>query len=659
VWIRNWEHNAASGLPISGATVEVRNASLVSPNTGTIIASTTTDPNGMWEFTSLPDAAVDVKVISGGNIWWHKGMTKHSVDAIFYVTPIPRTDNFLRNGGFEAATALGAGPWTVTADVPVLDGWRAVAGAGSTGTVSRDTTIHAPDSTTSAKVIYSKVSGNFALYQQIALPSAFRGKQVSVSAQVRQGVANSTFLRIADSGGSAVSSTSATTGSFVTLTATRTVDANATLLQIEVQLQVTDTIYVDNVIVNLGATPSTYQPEYWYPGAVTTDMLADLGVTTPKLADLGVTTAKIASGAVDNSRLAAGAALANIGAGGLTNTYLAAGAALANLGYTPVNKVGDTMTGNLTVQAGGVPTQGFVLFGNSGARFVGFNGAQFLFSGANLDVPSLTTAGGMSATGGLISGSNIQVMANGSPTQGYAVFGNAGTIFIGGDGSTVVTNTGKVWTQGNDGAGSGLDADTVDGLQPGNANGNIPISNGTVNTNLNADLLDGLDSTAFTKVSAAGTQTITSMSGGVTLTIGTIPAGPLSGLLGTYVNGNLGASGTKNRFATGHDGTVGVFHSIETPLPMFEEHGRSKLVAGAAWVAIPRDLANYVDLTDYYVQVTAEGPTALYVTDRTPEGFVVRSLLGDTATEFTWHLVARQGDMTHIERLLPLAEVPA
>lgn len=49
----------------------------------------------------------------------------------------------------------------------------------------------------------------------------------------------------------------------------------------------------------------------------------------------------------------------------------------------------------------------------------------------------------------------------------------------------------KVWHGGNDGAGSGLDADSVDGYSPGNASGNIPLSNGTVNANLNADLLDG------------------------------------------------------------------------------------------------------------------------------------------------------------------------
>lgn len=34
-------------------------------------------------------------------------------------------------------------------------------------------------------------------------------------------------------------------------------------------------------------------------------------------------------------------------------------------------------------------------------------------------------------------------------------------------------------------------ADTVDGYHAGNASGNVPVSNGTVNTNLNADMVDG------------------------------------------------------------------------------------------------------------------------------------------------------------------------
>lgn len=46
-----------------------------------------------------------------------------------------------------------------------------------------------------------------------------------------------------------------------------------------------------------------------------------------------------------------------------------------------------------------------------------------------------------------------------------------------------------------------VDAGTVTGLSPGNASGNIPKSNGIVNTNLNADLLDGQEASAFATAS--------------------------------------------------------------------------------------------------------------------------------------------------------------
>jgi len=48
----------------------------------------------------------------------------------------------------------------------------------------------------------------------------------------------------------------------------------------------------------------------------------------------------------------------------------------------------------------------------------------------------------------------------------------------------------------------GLNADRVDGYDAGNANGNIPISNGTACVNLNADLLDGYHASSFAQTSA-------------------------------------------------------------------------------------------------------------------------------------------------------------
>lgn len=62
---------------------------------------------------------------------------------------------------------------------------------------------------------------------------------------------------------------------------------------------------------------------------------------------------------------------------------------------------------------------------------------------------------------------------------------------------------GDVVTLSNDGAGSGVDADLLDGNDSGNASGNIPISNGVVNTNLNAQKFNGLLSTQFLRSDVA------------------------------------------------------------------------------------------------------------------------------------------------------------
>lgn len=58
-----------------------------------------------------------------------------------------------------------------------------------------------------------------------------------------------------------------------------------------------------------------------------------------------------------------------------------------------------------------------------------------------------------------------------------------------------------------------VDAGHLAGLSAGNASGNIPVSNGTINTNLNADLLDGYEANAFASASHAHTAVTTSTDG--------------------------------------------------------------------------------------------------------------------------------------------------
>ena len=79
----------------------------------------------------------------------------------------------------------------------------------------------------------------------------------------------------------------------------------------------------------------------------------------------------------------------------------------------------------------------------------------------------------------------------------------------------------RIWTSVSDGTSSGLDADSVRTLLLGNASGNIPYNNGTLNTNLNAAMLAGLtagnsagqipisNGVACATLFAAGAQTAT------------------------------------------------------------------------------------------------------------------------------------------------------
>lgn len=424
MYLRNWEHNATTGTPIAGATVEVRAATLTSPNTGAIIASTTTDVNGMWEFPTLPDAPADVKVLYSGNVWWHKGMTKHSVDTIYYVTPTPRTDNFLRNGGFEQTTTNG--PWTVTNVIQtVYDSWLAVNGTGSSATLTRDTAIHAPDSDASAKLVQTRVSGSLTLFQNLLLPASYRGKQLSVSFQVRQGVASSVRAYITDSAGTTFSATSVTTGSFVTLTATRTIDAASTVVQVGISVDVSDTVYIDDAISNLGAIASSYQPEYWFPGAVTDDMIGVRSIDQSIPATSGSQTLSSFLSMIANRIKAIT---------GATNWYDAPAATLAALNSAlsgKVSKVGDTMSGLLTISTGGADITGGVIIRTAGLD-VKVGGVTVEGGGVNIQAGGLTVTGtatslaALTASGLITANAGISVPSSGVVIGGGGLAVNAG-----------------------------------------------------------------------------------------------------------------------------------------------------------------------------------------------------------------------------------------
>ena len=100
-------------------------------------------------------------------------------------------------------------------------------------------------------------------------------------------------------------------------------------------------------------------------GGIQTDDIVDGTVVSSDFANNAVTADEIADGAVESVKLAASLDFSGksityrpIDAGDISNTAniagskLASGAAATNLGYTPVNKAGDTMTGQIRFPTG-------------------------------------------------------------------------------------------------------------------------------------------------------------------------------------------------------------------------------------------------------------------------------------------------------------------
>lgn len=167
-----------------------------------------------------------------------------------------------------------------------------------------------------------------------------------------------------------------------------------------------------------------------------------------------VGTDELGTGAVTNSKIAADAVQqANILNGAVTAAKMGAGAAVGNLGYTPVNKAGDTMTGPLNMAAAqNINSQSIAVAANERIRMTdGTRTWDILAASGSLFLQGLTPG-----TQGQLAVNSILQFHNGTAWQ-------------------------TVWHAGNDGAGSGLDADTVDGKNPTAtpAAGAIPLADGS------------------------------------------------------------------------------------------------------------------------------------------------------------------------------------
>lgn len=123
------------------------------------------------------------------------------------------------------------------------------------------------------------------------------------------------------------------------------------------------------------------------PGQVSSEKIANGAVTAAKFADGNVTTEKLAasidlSGKTVSYRPITNADV-NVSAD-IAGDKLGSGAATTNLGYTPVNKAGDAMTGNLRVQAGSAGSPSIRgNDSNTGIYFPNNNDIRFVTNGSD------------------------------------------------------------------------------------------------------------------------------------------------------------------------------------------------------------------------------------------------------------------------------------
>jgi hypothetical protein len=97
--LAGFEIYADTGNPVPSATVDVRDASSAQPNTSGILASTTTDAQGFWQFTSLPAGPKDIRITKDAKYRDYKGLS-----ILPFVMPIYPRCKALQTGSLSVAS---------------------------------------------------------------------------------------------------------------------------------------------------------------------------------------------------------------------------------------------------------------------------------------------------------------------------------------------------------------------------------------------------------------------------------------------------------------------------------------------------------------------------------------------------------------------------
>jgi hypothetical protein len=249
VYLRNFEKTFPGGLPVSGATITIYTAILTgahgapltfTDHNGVSGASTTSNADGMWAATDLPDGVFyDVRIEYNSQFKWYMGRTMHQVEHL-YDDKIPAANrNLVKNGGHNGwARWLRNGSVTIagisTSDIEIADYWfAAVTGGGDSATGTRAAASGIASQYVS-ELVYTRVGGNFKYRYIYPTRDAdgLRSKTLSITLAVWQSANARLRPYIQDSAGTTLGTVQTSTGTWTTITCTRTIDAAATSLEI-------------------------------------------------------------------------------------------------------------------------------------------------------------------------------------------------------------------------------------------------------------------------------------------------------------------------------------------------------------------------------------------------------------------------------------------
>ncbi len=167
--------------------------------------------------------------------------------------------NLLVNGGFEL--------WNKTTSVNTslvmaCDGWT-LALTAATGSASR---VAAAESGIYAAGLTLAGGTNCYLYQRLENPHEYRNRQLTLTVRATTSVANSCYAQLSDYDGATTAGTSSSrvtaTGVVQTLTATYTIRAAATLVQVQLIVDAASLMTIDSAMLTASNTTSIpFEPE--------------------------------------------------------------------------------------------------------------------------------------------------------------------------------------------------------------------------------------------------------------------------------------------------------------------------------------------------------------------------------------------------------------